>query len=96
MAKITISNINSPAAKLWLKIENILLIVLIPAVVLVLTNWGFTDEVFLNRLLLLINTLLVAIIKGIGLFLTDSEETKPKEMADAPPGDGAGTPGKGL
>lgn len=81
MNKLSINNANNPAPKLWRKIENVLLIILIPAIVLVLTNWGFKDEVFLNRLLLLINVLLVAIVKGIGLFLAD-EEQKPELFAD--------------
>lgn len=83
MAKISVNqnNINNPAPKLWRKIENILLILIIPSVVLVLTNWGFKNEILLNRLLLIINILLVAVIKGIGMFLADEEPVKLNAVA---------------
>lgn len=76
MARTTISrkNLNIPAPKFWRKIENALLIILIPAIVLVLTNWGFKDEVQLNRILLIVNVLLVAVVKAIGLIIAEDPE----------------------
>ena len=71
--KKVIQNINKPAPRLYRKFENALLILIIPAVVMVLTNWGFKDEVLLNRLLLIVNVLLVAIIKGIGMIIANGE-----------------------
>lgn len=97
MSKISVNqnNINSPAPKTWRKIENILLILIIPSVVLVLTNWGFKNEILLNRLILIINVLLVALIKGIGMFLSDEEPVKVNAVAgEEQEGDGAGTPNK--
>lgn len=62
-----------PAPKWWRKFENLALIILIPAVTYTITNWGFKDETLVNRLLLLINTPLVAIIKGIGYMIANGE-----------------------
>lgn len=85
MAKITISrsNVNYTAPKKWRKIENALLIAIIPAIVLVLTNWGFSDEKQLNRILLIVSTLLPALIKGIGLILADDEEKDKESVLDS-------------
>lgn len=63
-----------PAPKIWRKIENLLLIILIPAATFTITNWGFEDSNFVNRLLLLVNTPLVAIIKGIGYIIANGED----------------------
>lgn len=71
--KKVIQNINKPAPRLYRKFENALLILIIPAIVMVLTNWGFKDEVLLNRLILIVNVLLVAIIKGIGMIIANGE-----------------------
>lgn len=80
MPKITVTqkNLNIPAPKFWRKIENALLIILIPSIVLVLTNWGFTDEEQLNRILLLVNVLLTAVVKAIGLILAEDPENDKK------------------
>lgn len=102
MAKITISrsNVNYTAPKKWRKIENALLIAILPAIVLVLTNWGFSDEKQLNRILLIVSTLLPALIKGIGLILADDEEEKKDDIqllttTPPPPEDGDPIPPKG-
>lgn len=65
-----------PAPKWWRKFENLALIILIPAVTYTITNWGFKDETLVNRLLLLINTPLVALIKGIGYMIANGETYK--------------------
>lgn len=80
MPKLNVSqtNLNVPAPKWWRKLENALLIILIPAIVLVLTNWGFEDEKKLNRILLLVNVLLTAVVKAIGLILAEEPENDKK------------------
>ena len=75
MSRVTLSRRNRkrPAPRAWRKMEDILLILIIPSVVAVLTQWGFQDEALLNKILLLVNILLVAIIKAIGMFLANGE-----------------------
>lgn len=72
MAKIRLST-KDPAPKWWRKFENLSLIILIPAITFTITKWGFKDEQFVNRLLLLINVPLTAVIKGIGFVLSNGE-----------------------
>lgn len=76
MAKATLSvnNAGKPAPKWWRKLENGLLMLLIPATVAVLMGWGFKDEAFVTKLTLLINTGLVALVKFIGTMLANGEE----------------------
>jgi len=70
---IKTSNCNLPAPKYWRKLEDALLMLIIPATVAVLMGWGFKDEAFLNKILLLVNTLLVAVIKAIGMVLANGQ-----------------------
>lgn len=74
MPTFSTQNTNKPAPKWWRKLENGLLMVLIPAMVAILMGWGFQDEAFANKLILLINTGLVALIKFIGMMLANGEE----------------------
>ena len=76
MAALTIDT-NRPAPKQWRKWENVLLIILLPAVTFTISNWGFENEALTNKLLLVINTPLVAIIKGIGYMLANGEDYVP-------------------
>ncbi len=67
-------NVGKPAPKWWRKLENGLLIVLIPSTVGILMGWGFKDEAFANKLILLINTGLVALVKFIGMMLANGDD----------------------
>jgi len=80
MRKITVrqQNLNIPAPKFWRRIENAILIILIPSVVLVLTNWGFKDQEHLNRILLIVSTLIPAVVKAIGLIIAEDPENGKK------------------
>lgn len=78
MATFSSKNFSKPAPKWWRKLEDGLLMILIPAVVAVVMGWGFSDEGFVNKLTLLINTGLVALIKFIGKMLANGEEYTPK------------------
>lgn len=75
MGKTTIStaNTNRPAPSWWRKLENGLLMILIPAVVAIITGWGGLDDVKTTRLLLLINVGVVAVIKFIGYLMANGE-----------------------
>lgn len=68
------SNSGKPAPKWWRKLENGLLMVLIPATVAILMGWGFKDEAHVNKLILMINTGFVAVIKFVGMMLANGEE----------------------
>lgn len=99
MAKQTFSanNFNRPAPKWWRKLEDGLLMILIPAIVAMLMGWGFKDEAFANKIILLINTGLVAVIKFIGKMLANGEVYAPQpenEPVEEPEnGIGGGTVG---
>lgn len=67
-------NSNKPAPKNYRKFENMMIIVLIPALVFVINDWGFKDELKAKRILLIVGTLLPAVIKGIGMILSNGEE----------------------
>ena len=75
MAQTTFSkqNTSRPAPRWWRKLEDGLLMMLIPATVAVIMGWGFKDEAFVTKLTLLINTGLVALIKFIGKMLANGE-----------------------
>lgn len=88
MATFSTENTNKPAPKWWRKLENGLLMILIPSTVGILMGWGFADEAFANKLILLINTGLVALVKFIGMMLANGEEYAAKP--DAPPTDEGG------
>lgn len=67
-------NVGKPAPKWWRKLENGLLMVLIPAAVAMLMGWGFQNPSKADRAILLINTGLVALIKFIGMMLADGDD----------------------
>lgn len=63
-----------PAPKWWRNFERGMLLVMIPAVVLVLQSWKFNDELQATRIILLVNVVLTAVIKFIGMMLVDTED----------------------
>jgi len=69
----TPDNANKPAPKWWRKLEDGLLMILIPAIVAVIMGWGFKDEAFVTKLTLLINVGIVALIKFVGKMLANGE-----------------------
>lgn len=72
MARTTfdVQNVGKPAPKWWRKLENGLLSILIPAIVLTLLGLGYDSN---SKLILVINVLLVAIIKFVGYMLANGE-----------------------
>lgn len=97
MSKTTFkaSNAGKPAPHWWRKLENGLLMILIPSVVAMLMGWGFDDESRANRVILLINTGLVAVIKFVGVMLANGDEylRKKDEEEDEPANSTQGTGG---
>jgi hypothetical protein len=73
-ATFSAGNAGKPAPKWWRKLENGLLMVIIPSTVGILMGWGFKDEAFANKLILLINTGLVALVKFIGMMLANGDD----------------------
>jgi len=73
-ATFSTGNTGKPAPKWWRKLENGLLMVLIPAIVAMLMGWGFANEAFANKMILLINTGAVALIKFIGMMLANGDD----------------------
>lgn len=67
------NNFSKPAPRAWRKFEDGMLMVMIPATVAIVMGWGFKDEAFANKITLLINVGLVALIKFIGKFLANGE-----------------------
>jgi hypothetical protein len=51
-----------------------MLLVMIPATVLVLQSWKFDNELKATRIILVVNVLLTAVIKFIGMMLVDTED----------------------
>ncbi len=76
MAKTSFNanNFNRPAPRWWRKLEDGLLMILIPAIVAILMDWDFANEAFANKLILIINVGLVALIKFIGKMLANGEQ----------------------
>jgi hypothetical protein len=72
MAQTTfdVQNVGKPAPKWWRKLENGLLSILIPAIVLTLLGLGYDSN---SKLILVINVLLVAVIKFVGYMLANGE-----------------------
>lgn len=75
----SVNNASKPAPKWWRKLENGLLLILIPAAVAIIQGFHFDDELFAARLMLYINIGLVAIIKFIGVMLANGEDYGPAE-----------------
>jgi hypothetical protein len=76
MANVTFntSNANKPAPKWWRKLENGLLMILIPATVAILQGIDFKDPATATKWILYINVGLVAIIKFIGYMLANGDD----------------------
>jgi hypothetical protein len=70
-------NASKPAPRWWRKLEDGLLMILIPATVAVILGWGFTDEAFVTKLTLFINVGFVALIKFVGKMLANGEDYAP-------------------
>lgn len=70
---ISKDNFNRPAPRAWRKFEDGMLMILIPAIVSMVMAWGFEDEALANKITLLINVGLVALIKFTGKFLANGE-----------------------
>ncbi len=66
-------NMKRPAPKWWRNLEDGLLMIMIPATVAVIMGWGFKDDAFVTKLVLFINTGVVALIKFIGKLLNTDE-----------------------
>jgi len=72
--KISAQGATRPAPKWWRNFERGMLLVMIPATVLVLQSWKFDNELKATRLILIINVLLTAVIKFVGMMLVDTED----------------------
>jgi hypothetical protein len=84
MSKVSVSlqNLSRPAPKQWRKFEDAMLTILIPAIVLIVTSWGFKNEALANKITLLVNVGLVALIKVIGKLLANGEEYAPVQPVE--------------
>lgn len=80
--KFSTAGLSRPAPKGWRNLERGLLMVLIPAIVAVISSWKFDNEVFALRLTLIINILLVAVIKFIGMMLMDTEDNYVSNLSE--------------
>lgn len=72
-----VENANRPAPGWWRKMENILLMVLIPAATGIISG-VVENTVLAAKLLLWINTGLVAIVKAVGMMLANGEAYAPE------------------
>lgn len=81
--KLSVQGLSRPAPKGWRNLERALLLVIIPAATVTIQSWGFTDEKLALKLNLIINTVLVAIIKAISMFLVDTEDNYVSNMPQA-------------
>lgn len=72
--QLSLQGVGRPAPRWWRNLERGLLMVLIPAIIAVISSWKFQDEKFALRLTLIINVLLVATIKFIGMTIFDPED----------------------
>ncbi len=73
-ATVSIDNANKPAPRWWRKLENGLLMLLIPSAVGIIQGIKFDNEALATKLTLFINVGLVAIIKFITVMLANGEE----------------------
>ena len=62
-----------PAPKGWRRFENAMLLAIIPAATTMVQSWGFKDETLALRLNLLIAVGLSALIKGVGMLVSNGE-----------------------
>ena len=67
-------SIGKPPPKWWRRFERAMLIVFIPTANLMIMNWQFQNQVLVLKLQLIINTGLVALIKGTGMMISNGEE----------------------
>lgn len=81
--QISASGATRPAPKWWRNLERGLLLVLIPAAVMVIQSWKFTDELKATRIILIVNVLLVAVIKFIGMMLVDPDDNYVSNLTQA-------------
>ena len=71
--QINKQSIHKPAPKGWRRFENAMLVALIPAATTMIQSWGFADEKLALRLNLLIAVGLTAIVKGVGMLISNGE-----------------------
>jgi len=83
MANVTFSpdNSNRPAPTCWRKLENILLVILIPAATTIIMG-AVDDPNKSAKLVLYINTGLVAVIKAVGIMLANGQVYAPAEKGE--------------
>lgn len=81
--KLSTEGLSRPAPKGWRNLERVLLLVIIPAATVTIQSWGFEDEKLALKLNLIINTVLVAVIKAISMFLVDTEDNYVSNLPQA-------------
>lgn len=79
--------VDKPAPKGYRRFERAMLIIIIPAGIFIVQSWGFKDQVLALKLQLLISTGLTALVKGLGMMLSNDEiyvdPTKPNSELDS-------------
>lgn len=78
------SNIKKLAPRWWRRLERSLLIAILPAATMMIQSWPHTPEQenTMLRLNLFIGTGLVALIKGIGMTLADTDDDAYLQLKD--------------
>lgn len=72
--KFGVKSVYEPAPKWWRRLERAMLMAFIPATVTMIMSWKFEDELKATRLTLIISVGLVALIKGVGMMLSDGDD----------------------
>ena len=66
-------SIGKPAPRWYRRMERAFLLVFIPTGITLMQSWGFKDQVQALKLQLLISVGLTALIKGIGMLISNDE-----------------------
>jgi len=65
-------NMSNPAPSWWRKLENGLLVIIIPSALLIIEGWDLNEEIS-NKAMLIISVGLTAVVKFIGMMLRGAE-----------------------
>jgi hypothetical protein len=68
------SSVGKPALKFYRKFERAMLVVFIPTSLLILQQWDFANQAVALKIQLLISVGLTALIKGLGMIISDDSE----------------------
>lgn len=81
--KISVIGGSRPAPRWWRNFERGMIMIIIPSTILVLQGWEFTNPLVTTRAILIVNVILSAVIKFIGMMLVDPNDNYISNLSES-------------